>query len=195
MRILAIFFLILIFIPLCYSQVTVGVSPPVLDLGEIKKRETKIAKFNIITSSSDTLLVRMEATRGKADFFTPNNYWQYLSNYSEEDTKTWITFVSNPIELEPVNIPGANVKSMKEVTFLLTVPENAESGYHTAYIMLDPKVAKTTTKPITIRTVFPLTVIFYVPGDAVRDGKIYDTVFAGVSDDTTSIQFFKIQEL
>ncbi len=178
-------FLIILSIKIAYSQVTVGVSPPVLDLGEINRGETKIAKFNIITSTQDTLVVRLEATRGKADFFTPNNYWTYLSNYSEEDTKSWITFVSNPVDLEAANIPGTNIKSAREVTFFLSVPENAESGYHTAYIMLDPKVAKQTGKPISIRTIFPLTILFKVPGDAIRDGKIYSTEFQGTSYDTT----------
>jgi len=170
---------------ICSAQVTVGVSPPVLDLGEINRGETKIGKFNIITSTQSTLIVRLEAARGKADFFTPSNYWQYLSNYSEEDTKTWISFVSNPVELEPTNIPGTSIKSAREVTFFLSVPEDAEAGYHTAYIMLDPKSAQQSTKPISIRTVFPLTILFKVPGQAIRDGKIYDTTFLGVSSDTT----------
>ncbi|MBU5688682.1 MAG: hypothetical protein KQA41_00425 [Candidatus Aenigmarchaeota archaeon] len=178
-------FLALFFIPNIYSQVTVGVSPPVLDLGEIDRGETKIAKFNVITSTQDTLIVRLEATRGKVDFFSPNNYLEYLSNYSEEDTKTWISFVSNPIDLEPVNLPGTNIKSSKEVTFILKVPENAEPGYHTAYIMLDPKTPKQSTKPIAIRTVFPLTVLFKVPGEAIRDGKIYETNFLGKDKDTS----------
>jgi hypothetical protein len=169
----------------CHAQVTVGVSPPVLDLGEISRGETKVAKFNIITSSQDTLIVRLEAARGKVDFFMPNNYWQYLRNYSEEDTKTWINFLSNPVELEPTKIPGTNIKSAREVSFILSVPEDAEPGYHTAYIMLDPKSAKQSTKPISIRTVFPLTVLFKVPGEAFRDGKIYDTALSGISQDTT----------
>ncbi len=172
-------------IDFCHAQVTVGVSPPVLDLGEINRGETKIGKFNIITSTQDTLIVRLEAARGKADFFTPNNYWQYLSNYSEEDTKTWISFLSNPVELEPTSIPGSNIKSAREVSFFLSVPENAEAGYHTAYIMLDPKSAKQSTKPISIRTVFPLTILFKVPGQAIREGKIYETTVSGVSADTT----------
>ncbi|MCS7135374.1 MAG: hypothetical protein NZ893_02970 [Candidatus Aenigmarchaeota archaeon] len=167
------------------AQITVGVSPPVLDLGEVQRGETKIAKFNIITSTSDTLIVRLEAVRGKADFFTPNNYWEYLANYSEEDAKTWIKFLSNPVELEPVNIPGSNLKSAREVTFILQVPENAEAGYHTAYIMLDPKSPKQLIKPITIRTVFPLTILFKVPGEALRGGKIYETMFLGTDKDTT----------
>ena len=185
MKILYLVFLMIITFNFCHAQVTVGVSPPVLDLGEINEGETKIAKFNVITSSQDTLIVRLEAVRGKADFFTPSNYWQYLSNYSEEDTKTWISFLSNPVELEPTNIPGTSIKSAREVSFILSVPEDAEPGYHTAYIMLDPKSAKQTTKPISIRTVFPLTVLFKVPGEALREGKIYDTTLSGTSQDTT----------
>jgi hypothetical protein len=185
MKVIYLFFIIMTAVNLCTAQVTVGVSPPVLDLGEINRGEIKIGKFNIITSTQNTLIVRLEAARGKADFFTPSNYWQYLSNYSEEDTKTWISFVSNPVELEPTNIPGTSIKSAREVTFFLSVPEDAEAGYHTAYIMLDPKSAQQSTKPISIRTVFPLTILFKVPGQAIRDGKIYDTTFLGVSSDTT----------
>lgn len=185
MKYYLILFLILFFIPVTFSQVTVGVSPPVLDLGEINRSETKVAKFNVITSTQDTLIVRLEATRGKADFFTPNNYWQYLQNYSEEDTKTWISFVYNPVDLEPTSLPGTSIKSAREVTFILKVPEDAEPGYHTTYIMLDPKIPKQITKPIAIRTVFPLTILFKVPGDALRDGKIYETNLAGMSKDIT----------
>jgi len=185
MKFFVILTLMILLLQLANAQVTVGVSPPVLDLGEIERGESRVARFNVITSTQDTLIVRLEAARGKADFFTPNNYWQYLGNYSEEDTKTWISFVSNPIDLEPANIPNTNIKSAREVSFILSVPEDAEPGYHTAYIMLDPKTPKQSTKPIAIRTVFPLTVLFKVPGEALRSGKIYETALLGVSNDAT----------
>ncbi|MCX8178769.1 MAG: hypothetical protein N3D75_03000 [Candidatus Aenigmarchaeota archaeon] len=165
-----------------YAQVTVGVSPPVVDLGEVDRGETRIVRFNIISSTQSTLVVRMDSTNGKADFFQ-GQYNYMLYNYSEEDTSKWIEFLSNPIELQPSSFENSNIKASKEVTFLLKVPESSESGYHSAYVMLDPKGADTR-KQISIKSVFPLTVIFQVPGSAFREIKIYDTKISGASPGT-----------
>lgn len=171
------------------AQITVGVSPPILDLGEIKRGETKIARFNVITSSEDTLLVSLEATRGKADFFT-GDYVNLIHNYSEEDTKQWIEFLTNPVELKPANIQGTTIKNIREATFLLSVPEDAEPGYHNGYVMLNPKVAEDIPRQVTIKTVVPLTILFKVPGDPLREGKIYDITLRGYSRDAAYFDVF-----
>lgn len=186
------FFAILIFMILSEyvnAQITVGVSPPIIDLGEIEKGETKIARFNVITSSEDTLIVRLEATRGKADFFT-GNYVNYIHNYSEEDIKPWIEFLSNPVELRPASIQGTTIKNIREATFLVSVPEDAEPGYHNGYVMLDPRITEDVNKQVTIKTVVPLTILFKVPGDPVREGKIYDITLRGYSRDTAYFDIF-----
>jgi len=165
------------------AQISVGVSPPVVDLGMVNRGETKIAKFNIITSSDSDLLVRLEPTMGKAEFFT-SVYSNYIYNYSEEDTRSWVSFLSNPVYLAPINLQGTNLKGAREVTFLVTVPENAEPGFHNGYIMMDARSPKESKKQLSIKTVVPLSFLLQVPGEVIRNGKIYDLSVRGYSSDT-----------
>lgn len=185
------FFIILIFIILfkpINAQISVGVSPSIIDLGEVNRGETKIVRFNVITSSEDIIIVSLESTRGKADFFT-GNYANLISNYSEEDTKQWIEFLLNPVELKPMNIQGTAIKNIREATFLLNIPRYAEPGYHNSYVMLNPIITDEV-KPITIKTVVPLTVLFKVPGNVLREGKIYDIALRGYNRDTVYFDVF-----
>ncbi|MBU5690182.1 MAG: hypothetical protein QXM68_03470 [Candidatus Aenigmatarchaeota archaeon] len=176
---IAILLLLLIINPV-YAQVTVGVSPPVVDLKDVDRGEARIVKFNIITSTQSTLVVRLEPVRGKSEFFKDSSI---LANLSEEDTSSWTEFISNPVELQPSSIQGTSIKATKEVSFILNIPDDAEPGYHLFYVMLDPKGADSK-KQISIKSVFPLTVTFNVPGNVQREIKIYDTKLSGTSPGT-----------
>ncbi|MEM7825062.1 MAG: hypothetical protein QXO27_03775, partial [Candidatus Aenigmatarchaeota archaeon] len=161
-------------------EFSVGVSPPIIDLGEIGRDSTKIVKFHIVTPSTDPLLVYLEPERGSIDFFRSENYKEIILNYSEEDVSSWAEFLSNPIELKPVNetlkTKAGEIKGWKEISFLLNIPKDAEPGYHMLKIKPFPSVPSEIIGEAGARVVAitSVTVLFNVSGDARREGIILD---------------------
>jgi len=156
---------------------SVGVSPPVIDLGEIEKGKSKIGRFYIVTPSDEELLVNLETMKGNIDFFK-NDYKNFVFNYSEEDTSKWVEFLRNPVILKPsgeLKTNGGTIKGWREIEFVLNVPENAEPGYHTIIIRPLPRVPTREGWGVTIRAVTTVTILFKVPGRAIREGRILDT--------------------
>ena len=172
-------FLFILLIPKSFSQLTVGVSPPILDLGEIEPGTSKIARFYLITSSKEKFLVSMSPVRGNIRLFSTDKYKDYINNYSEEDVSSWVELLRNPVDLkEPLKKEttkaGVPIEGAREVIFILKVPEDAEPGYHSGRIDLDPTTYKGAPSMISIKAVAPLNFIFKVPGRAVREGRVLE---------------------
>jgi hypothetical protein len=185
MRLFALFFIFSILLLTSISlaaELIVGVSPPVLNLGEIERGTTKIVKFYLVTPSSEPLLVSLQSEKGNLDFFTRDEYKNILFNYSEEEVSGWVEFLKNPVELAPSNetlqTKGGVIKGWREISFLLNVPKNAEPGYHLVRINPYPSVPSEVLGQAGARVVAitSLSVLFNVPGDARREGLILDVV-------------------
>ena len=185
MRFSALLFIFSIFLLTSISlavELIVGVSPPVLNLGEIERGTTKIVKFYLVTPSSEPLLVSLQAEKGNLDFFARDEYKNIIFNYSEEESATWVEFLKNPVELAPINetlqTKGGIVRGWREISFLLNVPKNAESGYHLIKINPYPFVPSEVLGQAGARVVAitSLSVLFNVPGEARREGLILDVV-------------------
>ena len=166
-----------ILISKCNAQLSVGVSPPLIDLGEIQPGASKIGRFNVITVSKEISIVRLSASKGNIDYFM-NKYGDLGYNYSEEDISSWVEFISNPVKLEKSSESsttkgGGKISGASEVIFILHVPKDAEPGYHSGLIDLYPIIPESS-RPITIQSISPLIFIFKVPGKALREGKIMD---------------------
>jgi len=174
---LSIVFFFTLFIAGVHAQ-SVGVSPPILDLGEIKPGESKIATFYIVTISEEVSLVQLTKVKGNLDFFNKNEYRDKLFNYSEENILSWIEFINNPVEVKKTDDSlktktGTRIRGAKEVNFIVHISKNAEPGYHMAIINLNPLSAEPG-KMFTIKAIAPLTFIFKVPGKAIREGRILE---------------------
>lgn len=169
----------LLIIPEYHAQLTVGVSPPILDLGEVEPGTSKIARFYVVTSSEEKFFVYMKPTKGDISTFMTSKYKDFVSNYSEEDISSWIKFLNNPVELkEPeerqITKAGVPIAGAREVIFILKVPDDAEPGYHWSTISLDPTTHQGAPSMIAIKAVVPLKLIFKVSGNAIREGKILE---------------------
>jgi hypothetical protein len=185
MRLFALFFIFSILLLTSISlaaELIVGVSPPVLKLGEIERGTTKIVKFYLVTPSSEPLLVSLQSEKGNLDFFARDEYKNILFNYSEEEVGAWVEFLKNPVELAPSNetlqTKGGVIKGWREISFLLNVPKNAEPGYHLIRINPYPSVPSEVLGQAGARVVAitSLSVLFNVPGEARREGLILDVV-------------------
>ena len=184
---LKVFFVVLVASSLAYAtQFAVGVSPPVVYVGEVEKGAGRLARFYIVTPSEDPLLVYMESEPGSFDFFK-GSYADFVYNYSEEDMIPWIYFFSNPVELKPGNetlkTAGGEIKGWHEINLMVNVPDDAEPGYHVARLRPRPYVPSETTGAIGANVVSVVSVylLLNVHGNAAREGIILDVV-PGYSD-------------
>jgi hypothetical protein len=163
------------------DELFVGVSPQIINLGELERGTTNIVKFYVVTVSEKPLLVYLETEKGLIDFFK-NRYASFIFNYSEEDTVEWIKFLSNPVELksqnETLKTGYESIKGWREVDFLLEVPKDAEPGYHLVKINPNPSATTEISGGVGTRIVAmtSISIIYKVPGEAIRDGIILDTV-------------------
>jgi len=176
---LLVVFLLLVHNTLAARQFSVGVSPSLLNLGEVPYGSSKPAKFHIDTVSDETLLVYLESQPSLIDFFDRPAYKDYIYNYSEEDPSGWVQTFSNPVELKPITelqTFGGAIKGWREVSFLVNVPKNAEPGYHLIKILPKPALPSNSLGQVGvgITALTPITLIFKTPGEAIRDGKILD---------------------
>jgi len=173
------FFIISLHEILAAKEYSVGVSPSLIDLGEVSPGYSKSVNFFIVTVSDEPLLVNLEPSEGMTDFFDKPNYREYINTYSQEPTAGWVQTFSNPVELKPEGetlFPSANVKGWREVNFLLNIPKDAEPGYHIFKISPKPvsSIGTGGQLGIQIAAISPITIFFKVTGDAIRQGKILD---------------------
>ena len=164
----------------------VGVSPPVVNMGEIERGTTNLVKFYIVTVSEEPLLVYLEPENGMLDFFD-SHYNNFIFNYSEEGSSKWVRFLSNPVELKPtnnsLNTGYETIKGWKEVDFMLQISKDAEPGYHLIKIRPAPASPSGSSGRIgtMVVAVTSVNILFKIPGDANRKGIILDTVSEGSS--------------
>jgi len=193
-KLMIITFIFLILFPsTVLSQLNIGVSPGFMDLGEMERESSRIVSFYIVSVSDENLIVAMSATKGNERLFERSGYRDKLLNYSEEDPSDWVDFINNPVILKPneSTINGRpTIKGWKEVKFILRIPEDAEPGYHVLTIYFDPRAAPEYDKPVVIKTIIPLNVIFKVPGPAIREGKILDITRGGYVNDKLELNIF-----
>jgi len=180
-------FFSLIFIWHVNAQLNIGVSPPVLDLGTIDPDVSKIARFNVISTSGEVILTYLTPSEGTLDWFKNSDYKDYSFNLSEQSISQWVEFINNPAEVKRTE--GGTIKGASEIVFILNVPKNAEPGYHMGIINLDP-VGPEKGAMFNIKAVVPLIFIFKVPGNAIRNARIIDIVPGDYTGDYLNLKMF-----
>ncbi len=177
MRVFLVLFILLFFANLSFADISVGVSPPVLELGELEPGETKLVEFNLITSSEDILLVYLGVEKGNLDFFISKTQYSHLiPEYSYESIEDWVSVVNSPVEISK---PKGSARGRKPVSFLLHVPEDAEPGYHLISIIPKPVAPSEDiggAGAVMVSTT-SINVLFRVAGEVDRKGIILDTVY------------------
>jgi len=190
------FFALFSFVSYADDRLFVGVSPPVVDLGKVGRGTANLVKFYVVTISENPILVRLEAENGRLDFFD-NNYIDSIFNFSEEDTASWVKFLSNPVELKPQNetltTNYESIKGWREVDFLIEIPLNAESGYHLIRVKPTPIETSVTKEPVgaNVIAITSINVIFNIFGEAKREGVILDSTSEYESNNLQINTFFK----
>jgi hypothetical protein len=184
-----------VFNSLAETRLFVGVSPSIVDLGEVERGTTNLVKFFVVTTSEEPFLVHLQPENGRLEFFN-FSYKDFIFNYSEENTDKWVKFLSNPVELKPQNetikTSYETIKGWREVNFLLEIPKDAEPGYHLIKINPNPSETPTAGGRVGARIVAmtPVNVIYKVPGEAIREGIVLDTVSGDYRNDELGIDTY-----
>jgi hypothetical protein len=192
------FILLFLFSSTALAQETiVGVSPLILDIGEIERGSSRVLDFYLISATDEKLLVKLESIKGGLDFFNKESYRNFIFNVSEENAEKWIEFLRNPVELEApkeeIRLARGVAKGVREVNFMLNIPSDAEPGYHVVRIRPTPiKLEKPAEGGVGVGivTTIDVSVLFKIPGDAIREGKIFDIVAGDYSGDDLEVKIF-----
>lgn len=177
---LIVFILLLSNPGLSKREFNVGVSPSIVDLGDVESGTSQIVEFFIITPSEEALLVNLEPVRGKLDFFNRAAYKDFIYNSSEQDTTGWVKIFENPVELKSDNesfSTGAGIiRGSREISFVLDIPQNSDPGYHSLTIRPTPLVSpeEMGTVGTMIVAITTVNIVFNVSGNAIREGVILD---------------------
>jgi hypothetical protein len=157
---------------------SVGVSPLIVNIGELEKGSTSPIKFNLITQSSEPFSIYLDPEEGRIDFFNKVGYTNLVFNYSEQKVASWIRLLDNPVEALAVDPAKPNARSTMEVSALLEIPSDAESGYHVINIKPEPEIPAGGAGEVgtSIIGIVSVNVLFRVQGNVIRNGKILDVV-------------------
>ncbi len=187
--------LALLTIPPMVSAVSVGVSPSLIDLGEIELGSTGIGKFYVVTPGEENILVRLDTYVGNSEVFDRDGYREMVLNYSEEEARGWISFPKDMVEItssgQVLKTRGGAIRGWKEAAFYIKVPQDAEPGFHNFIAGPMPFIPGTgADNVINIRAVANIPVIFKVPGTAVRRGEILDVSYGDYVNGMLGINTF-----
>ena len=170
----------------------VGVSPGSLDIGKVNKDTTKLVNFFITTPSEEAILVKLEPE--KIDLGEARK--DLISNFSEEDTTSWVKIINNPVELKPANTTlkttGGIIRGFREVSFLIEIPKNAEPGYHTISIRPQPITTQETIGTVgsVVVAITSFRVLLNVDGNPIRRGTILDVETGNYMGDRLEINTY-----
>jgi hypothetical protein len=140
-----------------------------------------VVDFYVTSPSEENVLVNLETEKGNFEFFNRPAYKSFVYNYSEEDATGWVKIINNPVEIKPSNDTskayGGLIKGKEKISFIISVPKNAEPGYHVFYMKPVPTVSSEATGTVGSRIVAITSfgILLNIPGDASRKGVILDT--------------------
>ena len=167
-------------------SLSVGMAPPVYDLGSVEPGKQYYIDFYIISDQDKDIVVDLQSTPAPYDFYLPERprfrYTFNSSQCSEEDISGWITFLDNPVIVPPEKrlyklSNGGLANANKKVTAVISIPKNAEPGYHAGHVIPRPRQqAQGGGTGLGIVTIAKMGYVFRVEGDAVRSGKIIGIV-------------------
>lgn len=164
------------------KALSLGAAPGVMEIGELERGKEYAVDFYLTTNSDSELLTSFGFIESRRTMFTTNVTGRYTFipwEASEEDMSGWLKFLREKVVVSaakkfPVRFPdGSTVNANEKVTILIDVPEDAEPGYHTFEVVMNPTIPNTArgTGVSTIGITRPF-FIFKIPGIAKRGGVI-----------------------
>jgi len=175
--------LLVFFLSIVKAETILGVSPALIDLGTLKPGEKRLVTFYVVSPTNEKVLVSLSSVDGDISFYSRAEYKDKIYNASEEKTSSWVEFLKNPVELQPVEeeirLKRGLIVGAREINFIVSVPESSDPGYHVVKVRPIPITSE---QPLTggiginVVTTADFLVVFNVEGNAFRSGKIVDLI-------------------
>ena len=182
--------LAMLILPQAVLASQIGVSPSVIDAGNMAPGESKTLSLGVFTTLNEKPVVYMDVGSINKDVAASIAHGRGL-NYSEEKTNTWLEFINNPVELSPGGIAGIESSGMIGVNFILGIPRDAEPGFHMISITPMPVSPESRGMGASMVSVARVNVFFNVPGNAVSAGHILDILAYRSPGDVRVNAFFQ----
>lgn len=161
----------------------VGVTPLVTEAGNLTPGTTVPLQFAITTRSREPLTVQFAVQSGSLDFFKKPEYAHLLPEASEQATAAWMELLDDSVDLTPAPDASADTRTARPINLLLHIPADAEPGIHTVVLRPEPQVPAAEAQAVGFLAVTQHTILFRVPGKAVREAKALDIAAQSVQGD------------
>ena len=183
MHILFVFLvLVMLMVPGTVLGLNIGFAPPTIDAGELLPGESKHVEFFIMADNENDMIVSLSTKKATRDFFNPNKgrfrYAWLAEESSEEDISEWVTLMDDSVLVPPEKElryleSGGAAYANKKLGAIISVPDDAEPGYHAGFISPYPRTSSQAGGTgIGIITVVEMAYVVNVLGNAVRDADI-----------------------
>ncbi|MFQ3308439.1 MAG: hypothetical protein ACI977_000675 [Candidatus Nanohaloarchaea archaeon] len=152
------------------SAQSTGAAPSLQSLGDVQPGQTVQATIYVTgTSYEEPYAIKPEAVEPLASkFLDASSSPIPVQSYSEESTVEWVSFDQETYTIDPTNstpyvLPnGAEVNANGELTLTVRIPNDAEPGWHSGAVQLNPQTGGGTGFGASARTVSQPTFVFNV---------------------------------
>jgi hypothetical protein len=173
----------LLLAPGCASALNIGLAPaPAIDAGEMIPGESKLMDFFIMSDNDDDMLVSINTKDAPRSFFNPKKgrfrYGWSAEESSEEGISGWATLMDDSVIVPPDQElrylkGGGAAYANKKLSVIISVPDDAEPGYHAGFISPYPRMSSQAGGTgLGIITVVEMAYVVNVLGNALRDAEI-----------------------
>ncbi|MFB6115975.1 MAG: hypothetical protein ABEK10_00545 [Candidatus Nanosalina sp.] len=171
---------------------SVGVAPAYTSLGTIQRGESKTVTLYVTSNSDSPFNVKPSFEQP----FTAEKFGGKISEASEvsgEDISDWITFEKNLYAVTPSNSTlavigeGLTISASGKVSYTVSVPRDAEPGYHSGRIRLSPVLDAGTGYGASVVAQASSKFEFRVPGNVQRDMEVKDVNAYRLEEDMVRI--------
>jgi hypothetical protein len=179
----------------------IGTAPGVQYLGELERGQTYEPYFYVESDRSSSFLVQPTFDRPHSTLVEQGLGRSSMpfdaGRYSAEDMSSWLSFSQdtyqvNPDEERSIQLEGGGSAVVDQrIGFSVSVPEDAEPGYHARTVELNPQLTASGSGTASVSTVALTEFMFYfrVPGEAERDLKILGVNGIRSGDDQVRVDF------
>lgn len=174
MRVALLCLLLAAFVPAAAAQsMDIAVSPPRLDAGELQPGDGVVEQFTVLTDADADISIALDTRTGSLRTFRRLRP-DAADRFSAQDCSGCVEYLSGGGELpeqdEELSGGGQATDRWQTVKFFLDVPDDIEPGSH--LLELTPQPTVPGRGAVSVASTARVQLLFTVPGEAVRSGKI-----------------------
>lgn len=127
------------------SAQSTGAAPSFTNLGDVNPGETRKATLYVTSTYDEAYQISPKVEEPlSSKYLDPVDSPLPIESYSEENISSWVDFSQESYVVNPQNTTdyvlsnGVSVNAAGKVTYYIRVPQDAEPGWHTGAIAINP---------------------------------------------------------